>query len=152
MLTGLGLPPLAERRVDAEPAEILVRPVADLVLGQPLDRMLQRVDAAVGGDRAEFADRRVDRLGVALEIGEIADRHLAQHHALADRGVAAELAAFQLRGRMDARLGSFRRRFGRSMRADLRRPAQLPCKPVRVSPIAACRWSTSRSGRRAARW
>ena len=42
---------------------------------------------------------------MALEIGEVADRHLAQDDALADRGIAPEPARFQLRGRMDARLG-----------------------------------------------
>src|SRR4029079_1338735 len=54
---------------------------------------------------AELADRRIDRLAMAFEIGKVADAHFAQDHPLADRGVAAELACLQLRGRMDARLG-----------------------------------------------
>src|SRR5688572_9794752 len=100
----LALPPRLESGVDAQPAEIFVRPVAHLVLRDALDRMLQRIDAGVGRDRAELADLRVDRLRIALEIAEIADRHFAQDDALADRGIATEPAGFQLRRRVNARL------------------------------------------------
>ena len=51
--------------------------------------MLQRVDPAVGGDGAELADLGIDRFRMALEIGKVAQRHLAQDAALADGGVAS---------------------------------------------------------------
>ena len=99
-------PPFTESIVHAQIAEEFVRPVVDLVAGDPLDRMLQRVDARVGGDRAELSDRRVDRLGVPLEIGKVADADLAQDHPLADHRVAPEPAGFHLRRRVGARLGT----------------------------------------------
>jgi hypothetical protein len=69
---------------------------------------------------------------VALEIAEIADRHVAQDRALADRGVSAEFAAFEFRGGMDAWLGGkeakvviggHARRLRRGMRAGKGMPA-----------------------------
>src|SRR5690606_16527536 len=63
-----------------------------------------------------------DRFGIALEIGEVADRHLAQHDTLADRGIPSEPAGFQLRRRVDARFRILETQLFRSVHApDLRR-------------------------------
>ena len=142
---------LAIAGIDAEIAEILVRAVADLVRGRPIERMVQCVDAGVRGDRAEFADRRIDRLGVALEIAEVADRHLTQDHPLANRRIAPEAAGFQLRGGVDARRGigeakivhrpALRRAHDGGKPWPFRQPAAIP----------ACRSSTRPAGRRAER-
>src|SRR5690606_4119128 len=94
-----------ESLVHAAIAEIFVRPVAHLMGRRALHRMLQRIDARVRRDRAELTDLRVNAFGIALEIGEVPYLHLAQDHALRNRGIAAQPARLQLRRRVDAWLG-----------------------------------------------
>src|SRR5690606_15316766 len=74
-------------------------------------------------------DLGVDRLGIALEIGEVADRHLAQDDALADRGIAPEPAGFQLRRRVDARLGILETQVVRPVHGRALRPRRTARKP-----------------------
>src|SRR5690606_39432744 len=101
----LGPASFAEGIVDAEITEIFVRPVADLMRGDALERMLQRIDTRVGRDGAEFADGRIDSLGMPLEIREIADLDLAQHDAFRNGDVASQPAGLHDCCRMDAGLG-----------------------------------------------
>src|SRR5690606_30849855 len=95
---------LTKLLVDALEFEELIWSVSDLVRRHPLHRVLQRVDPHIRGNRAEFPDDGVDRLAVPLEIAEVADLHLAQHDPLTNDDVTAELAGFQLRSGMNARI------------------------------------------------
>ncbi len=58
----------------------------------------------MGGDRAELADVGMGGLAAALEIGIVAERHVAQHDARSDVAMAPEAGLLQLRAGMDARL------------------------------------------------
>ena len=107
-----GLPVRPVAGIDAVETEIFVRPVGDLVRGDALHRMFERVDADIRRNRAELADGRVDRLAMALEIGEVADFDVAQQDARADRDEAPETAALELGRRMDLRFGIVRQKGG----------------------------------------
>ena len=63
---------------------------------------------------------------MALEIGKVADADLAQDDPLADRRIAPEPAGFQLRRRMDARLGILEARSSGLSMARFTPPAARP--------------------------
>ena len=83
--------PFAKGCVDLFPHEIFVGPVGDLVLSNPLDRVGERIDRGIGGNAGELADLRINRGGVPLDVGVIAERAVRERHALADLGKPAEL-------------------------------------------------------------
>jgi hypothetical protein len=66
--------------------------------------MLERVDAAICGDRGELADPGIDRLGAPLDIGIVAERALREGDALANLGEPSKRRLTKLGARVDARL------------------------------------------------
>ncbi len=103
------LPLVAKCRINALPQEIFVRPVGDLMLAHPLDRVLKRIDARARCDGAELADPRIDDLGMAFDIAVVAKLRLGERHALADFAETAKLRLAQSGTWVDDRVAAARR-------------------------------------------
>jgi hypothetical protein len=106
----IGHSPLAKLAVELLAKEILVRPIGDLVLAHPIDRMFERIDRGIGGDRSELSDARIDSFGIALEIRIVAELAVLEGNSFADRREPAELGVAKRRARMDLGLAVAARR------------------------------------------
>jgi hypothetical protein len=65
--------------------------------------MLKRVYPHISSNRAELADLSINAFAITLKIGEVAHRDFTQDYALTNVDIPAQLAGFELRGRMNAR-------------------------------------------------
>src|SRR5262245_5245916 len=84
--------------------------VAEMGLARTVHRMIARIDARHGGNRAELAECRVGNVAVVDDVGIVGERNFEQSSPRADLGIGAEAAVAHLGGGMYQRLGrkSFR--------------------------------------------